>query len=78
MKIKNKSLTNDEKCIYLIEHIENMNKNMNIISNFSSVIKEEDLNDLVNHAYKESHPLYPVPKLLDKDELKNIYLKCMH
>ena len=75
---KNNSLTNDEKRIHLIEHIENMNKNMNIISNFTSVIKEEDLNDLVNHAYKESHPLYPVPKLLDKDELKNIYLKCMH
>ena len=40
-----------EKHIYLIEHIENMNKNMNIISNFSSVIKEEDLKMIpVMHA----------------------------
>ena len=68
-------LTKEQKANAIINKIENMNSNMNIISNFKEVIKDEDLDYLVNHAYKEAHPLYPVIKFLNKNELKEIYQK---
>lgn len=39
-------------------------------------IKEEDIELLSSHADKEANPLYPVPVLWDKDELKEIYRKA--
>lgn len=39
-------------------------------------IKEEDIDLLSSHADKEANPLYPVPVLWDKDELKEIYRKA--
>lgn len=40
-------------------------------------IKESDLDLLVNYAYKEAYPLYPVPVLWDKDKLKSMYREVM-
>ena len=40
-------------------------------------IKEDDLDLLVNYAYKEAYPLYPVPVLWDKDKLKSMYREVM-
>ena len=71
-------LSNNEKKIFIINKIEEMNRNMNIVSNLKDTIKFDDIDELVNHAYKESHPLYPVPKFLNKEILKNIYIKLMH
>ena len=38
-------------------------------------IKVEDISDLAYTAAKEGNPLYPVPKLLDADQLEYIYYK---
>ena len=75
---KTTKLSNNEKKIFIINKIEEMNRNMNIVSNLKDTIKLDDIDELVNHAYKESHPLYPVPKFLSKEILKNIYIKLMH
>lgn len=56
-----------------IEAIKDLNKKMNIVSELG--IKKEDIDLLAIHAEKEANPLYPVPKLMTKDELKEIYLK---
>lgn len=56
-----------------IKKIENMNKFMNIPSHIE--INEQDIDELATTAEKEANPLYPVPKLLTKDQLKEIYLK---
>ena len=40
-------------------------------------IKSGDLDLLVNYAYKEAYPLYPVPVLWDKDKLKSMYREVM-
>ncbi len=37
-------------------------------------LKEKDINDLVEYAYKEATPLYPTPKLLSKNDLKELYV----
>lgn len=40
-------------------------------------IKGEDLDLLVGYAYKEAYPLYPVPVLWDREQLKAIYKEVM-
>lgn len=57
-----------------IDWIKNANKLMGIPSGID-LIKEQDIDEMVNLAYKEAHPLYPVPRLMSKEELKKIYLK---
>ena len=56
-----------------IEAIKGLNIKMNIINELG--IRKEDIDLLAIHAEKEANPLYPVPKLMTKDELKGIYLK---
>ena len=55
-----------------IEKIEEMNNNMNIPSKID-VIQDEDISELAMHAEKEANPLYPVPVLLTKEQLEEIY-----
>jgi alcohol dehydrogenase class IV len=38
-----------------------------------SAIKEEDIPKLAHYADKEANPLYPVPKLMDANELEEFY-----
>ena len=67
--------TTEEKAIKFIESIESLNKRMNIPNKLPEkyTIKESDLDSMVDHAFKEINPLYPVPKILSKTELKDIY-----
>jgi hypothetical protein len=51
-----------------------MNEHFNIPKTIDT-IKLEDIDEMVNYAYKETHPLYPVPVLWGKDKLKQIYMK---
>lgn len=60
----------------LINWIKEANKEMNI-PNYIEQIKSEDIDDMVNTALKEANPLYPVPVLMGKKEIKNIYLQIM-
>lgn len=60
------------KAKYIIDLIKTMNKNMNIENTFGSLIKDEDIDGLAIHAYKEAYPLYPVPKLFSLEEIKSL------
>lgn len=40
-------------------------------------IKEEDISQMSKYADKEANPLYPVPVLMDAEELKEFYYKLM-
>jgi len=59
-----------------IDKVLELNKMMEIPDGFD-FIKEEDLDRLASHADKEGNPLYPVPVLMDKEELKVIYKTIM-
>ena len=63
-----------DACNLFINWIEETNKFMNI-PDCLNVVKEEDLNDLSSAASREANPLYPVPVLFNKEELKEIYRK---
>ena len=40
-------------------------------------IKEEDIPTMVERAFKEANPLYPVPAIWSREELTAIYRKLM-
>lgn len=57
-----------------ITWIENANKHFNIPKTLD-MIKENDIDELAKRAEREANPLYPVPKLMGKRELKEMYYK---
>lgn len=60
-----------------ISAIDKLNTDLGIGNNFDGKINHDDLDALAIHADNEANPLYPVPKLLDKDQLKQIYLTVL-
>ena len=71
------SLSNEEKAIAFISEIKAMNERMGIPSKLKDTIKEEDIPLIVKRADQEANPLYPVPKLLDKEEFVEILREIM-
>lgn len=55
-----------------IAWIQEMNDKMDIPRKLTG-IREEDIEVMAAHADSEANPLYPVPTLWDKDELKKFY-----
>ena len=64
--------TEEQKAIKFIEAIKNLNKSMDIPEKLS-VIKESDVPLMAERALKEANPLYPVPKILFKEDLLKLY-----
>ncbi len=64
----------EEKAKLFIAKVKEMNKNMNIPEHFD-FIKDEDIPTLVERALKEGNPLYPVPKVMDEKDCKEVILK---
>lgn len=56
-----------------INAIDTLNRELGIPATFEGKIIENDLDTLSRHADKEANPLYPVPKLMNAKELKQIY-----
>ena len=67
---------NAEKAKAFIAEIYAMNERMNIPTGFKE-IKEKDIDIIVDRAYKEGNPLYPVPVIFDKDEFRRIVKSLM-
>ena len=69
--------SDEVKAKAFIQAIKDMNKKMNIPETFIDTIKEEDIPLMVDRAYAEAHPLYPVPKNKRKKQLEDTYRKLM-
>ena len=76
MGFADKNTPCDKATKILIEKIRLMNEEMGIPNKLSG-IKKSDIDELSAYADKEANPLYPVPKLMDKEELKQIYYAVM-
>ena len=68
-----KSCTNEQKAKAFIGYIRRMNKAMNIPEKFDIAYDEIEVNEMIEYAYKEGNPLYPVPKEFNKEDFKKIY-----
>lgn len=66
------SLSNKDKAEAFIKEIRSMNERMGIPSTIKDTIKDEDIPLMVKRADSEGNPLYPVPKLMDKEEFVEI------
>lgn len=55
-----------------IKWVDEMNESMGIAKHIPE-IKETDLDGLTEHAAKEAHPLYPVPIIFTRDDIKEAY-----
>lgn len=63
-----------DKAILFIKRIKEMNANMNIPEHFE-FIEDKDIPTLVQRALKEANPLYPVPKIMDEKDCREVILK---
>jgi alcohol dehydrogenase class IV len=64
---------NDEaKAKAFIDAIKELNAVMNIPEKIDG-IKDEDIPKMIENAFKEANPLYPVPKIFTRDDFKAIY-----
>ena len=59
-----------------IDAIKQMNRRMEIPGAFTQ-IKKEDIPQMAAYTDKEGNPLYPVPLLLDKEELAEVIAGLM-
>ncbi|WP_404332818.1 iron-containing alcohol dehydrogenase [Mesobacillus maritimus] len=72
INISNATEPIETKAQKFIEAIKNLNKEMDIPPKVTR-INEDDLPLMVDRAYREANPLYPVPKILSKKELFTLY-----
>ncbi|MBR2875047.1 MAG: alcohol dehydrogenase, partial [Clostridia bacterium] len=71
-----KDATKETKANAFISFVEDLNSKMAIPSTLPE-IELCDLDELTLHAEKEGNPLYPIPKILGKEDFKEIYKKVM-
>ena len=64
--------SNAEKSKKFIEAIKELNASMDIPTKISG-IQNKDIPVMVERAYREANPLYPVPTILKRDDLAIIY-----
>lgn len=65
-----------EKAELFIAAIRQMNKAMKIPEKFDQ-IKEADISTIADRALKEGNPLYPVPKIMDKEDCVKLIRQLM-
>ena len=66
----------EDKANKFIEAIRKMNADMNIPSSFD-FIKDEDLPTLIGRALKEGNPGYPVPVIMNYDDMESVIRRFM-
>ena len=64
--------TTAEKAKVFIEAIKQLNRDMQIPNKIEGIVNR-DIPVMVERALKEANPLYPVPKIMNKDEMFYIY-----
>ena len=69
-------LTDAQAAEAFIRWIEEMNRDFGLPAGFAE-IRPEDIPVMAAHAARESNPLYPVPKLMDRRELEGMYHRLM-
>lgn len=64
--------TIEQKATKFIEAIKKLNEDMNIPKKLSGIV-ESDIPVMVERAFKEANPFYPVPKILFREDLTKLY-----
>ena len=73
LSLSEKGDTKAEAATKFIGWVRQMNKSMDIPEKFDIEYKEDDVREMIEHAFKEGNPLYPVPKEFNKKDFEKIY-----
>lgn len=71
--ITDPSDSEEVKCRKFIKAVKQMNKQMDIPETITGILTT-DIPSMVDRAYKEANPLYPVPRILNKKDLETLYI----
>lgn len=74
VKITKPSDTTEQKANKFISAIKDLNDRMGIPKKVDGII-EDDIPEMVKRALQEGNPLYPVPKILLKDDITKLFNK---
>ncbi|MCL2808341.1 MAG: iron-containing alcohol dehydrogenase [Coriobacteriia bacterium] len=72
--IAHDTMPDDEAASAFIQHIRKLNERMQIPAGFD-FIKEEDIEQMITWALKETNPLYPVPIIYDRERCRKVIEK---
>ncbi|MCR2822290.1 iron-containing alcohol dehydrogenase [Lederbergia panacisoli] len=64
--------TTEQKAMKFIEAIKKLNVKMEIPNKISGIM-DADIPVMINRAFKEANPLYPVPKIFSKEDFFHLY-----
>ncbi|MEL1135752.1 iron-containing alcohol dehydrogenase [Desulfitobacterium sp. THU1] len=70
--ISEKTDTTEEKALKFIDAIKKLNQSMEIPETIGG-IKEKDIPTMSDRAFNEANPLYPVPRILSREDLIKLY-----
>jgi alcohol dehydrogenase len=73
LRLTKLSLSNKEKATSFRNWIDDLEHNLNIPKKLVGIINDTDVGVMVDRAYKEGNPTYPVPVILNKKQLKSVY-----
>ncbi len=73
LSLSEKGDTKAEATAKFIGWVRQMNKSMEIPEKFDIEYKEDDVKEMIEHAFKEGNPLYPVPKEFSRKDFEKIY-----
>ena len=68
--------TDEKKAKAFITAIRDLNEKMSIPKTIDS-LNEKDIPGLVDHAFKEANPTYPVPCIFTKEDFTQIYMRLI-
>ena len=66
--------SSEQRAVKFIEAIKNLNQTMGIPKTVDCIV-ESDIPLMVKRALAESNPLYPVPKIMSKEDITGIYYR---
>ena len=72
-----KSASKEVKARSFICWVRELNKKMEIGEKFDISYNEKDVDEMIEHAFKEGNPLYPVPKEFSREDFRKIYRKIL-
>ena len=72
-----KSCKKQEKAKAFIDYVRKLNSEMEIPQKFDISYNELEVSEMIDNAFKEGNPLYPVPKEFSKEDFRRIYRKIL-
>jgi alcohol dehydrogenase len=72
LNLVDRNQTNEQKAIAFISWIQSLNQKLSIPETID-IPHDHDLDRMIEHAYQEANPLYPVPVIFSRTDFKTLF-----